>query len=571
MGWGDTLAMATSSPTSSSRWLYGPVPDLLLGGGLWYVALLGLFAVWGADIRNGWGPILAPLLMLLFGTPHHGATLVRVYENSRDRRAYRLFTVWASLLVWGLFVVSVYHIGIGSVFLTVFLTWSPWHYTGQNYGVAVMFLRRRDVPLDAGTKRWLYATFLLSYALTFVSQHSGGAAADYAVINAEWSTYQFLSLGIPRAYAVFAGVALLYAGALVGSAVQLLRRAPLRDVYPALVLVLSQSLWFSVPVLTRYFGVLGGMDAWAAAPEYYFLWVGCGHAVQYLWVTSYYAKKSEGWKGQGPYLARTWLAGALVWTLPALIFAPMAFGNLPFASGLAALISAGVNLQHFILDGAIWKLRDGRVARVLIRSDAAEAPESVGPPRRSWLAPLVWGTGAVCATVMVVYNAEQYFGLRLGFGYGDLGRAERSLDRLAWIGRDNPDGRILLGGRLLASRDVEGALRAYQRAVELLPSVAAWRGIGSVHAARGEWGAAIEAYEQALAIESDGAVLHDLGVAWLERGETKAAHDAFTRALEQNPLRRESWQKLQRTERELGLPVTKLPPASRHPRIGSRD
>ena len=32
-----------------------------------------------------------------------------------------------------------------------------------------MFLRRRGVALDATTKRWFYASFLLSYVATFLA------------------------------------------------------------------------------------------------------------------------------------------------------------------------------------------------------------------------------------------------------------------------------------------------------------------------------------------------------------------------------------------------------------------
>ena len=40
------------------------------------------------------------------------------------------------------------------------------------------------------------------------------------------------------------------------------------------------------------------------------------------------------------------------------------------------LVASVVNLHHFVLDGAIWKLRDGRVARVLLRT--AEGPGETG-------------------------------------------------------------------------------------------------------------------------------------------------------------------------------------------------
>ena len=51
--------------------------DLLLGSGVWYFIAFEIFAVYGAEIRQGGGLVLAPILMLIFGVPHHGATLLR--------------------------------------------------------------------------------------------------------------------------------------------------------------------------------------------------------------------------------------------------------------------------------------------------------------------------------------------------------------------------------------------------------------------------------------------------------------------------------------------------------------
>jgi tetratricopeptide (TPR) repeat protein len=38
------------------------------------------------------------------------------------------------------------------------------------------------------------------------------------------------------------------------------------------------------------------------------------------------------------------------------------------------VLNALINIHHFILDGAIWKLRDGRIARLLIPEETAAAP-----------------------------------------------------------------------------------------------------------------------------------------------------------------------------------------------------
>ena len=49
------------------------------------------------------------------------------------------------------------------VVFTLYLTWSPWHYSGQNYGILLMFARRAGAQPSTLQRRALYTAFLLSY------------------------------------------------------------------------------------------------------------------------------------------------------------------------------------------------------------------------------------------------------------------------------------------------------------------------------------------------------------------------------------------------------------------------
>ena len=64
---------------SSAPWLFGPIPDLLLGCGLLYVTLFVAFLFVGPQIRNAQAHYIFPALILLLSGPHYGATLLRVY------------------------------------------------------------------------------------------------------------------------------------------------------------------------------------------------------------------------------------------------------------------------------------------------------------------------------------------------------------------------------------------------------------------------------------------------------------------------------------------------------------
>jgi len=185
--------MKRARTPSSSPWLFGPVPDLLLGCGLLYWVLFGASLVAGTELRTVQAHYVFPALILLLSGPHYGATLLRVYEQRAERQRYAIFSIYATMLVGAAFVAALYNVVLASWMATLYLTWSPWHYTGQNYGIGAMFLRRRGVDVTPSMKRWLHASFVLSYAVTFFLIH-----AD-SVPNAVPTTaaVRFVPLGLP--------------------------------------------------------------------------------------------------------------------------------------------------------------------------------------------------------------------------------------------------------------------------------------------------------------------------------------------------------------------------------------
>jgi hypothetical protein len=246
------MAVAPSTPRAGG-WLYGPIPDLLLGCGLLYALLFVAFAALGPSLRALQPSFLIPVLILLVSMPHYGGTLVRVYDQRKDRRSYAIFSVWATLLIAALFVWGTLAPVVASWLFTVYITWSPWHYTGQNYGLAVMFLRRRGVSLSPAVKRLFYASFVLAYLLTFLVFHSAMGVVDYNAQGAAASSIVFLPLGIPAAAhrTLFPLAAGAYTATLVASGALLLRRTRARDLVAAAALALTQALWFSIPFAVR--------------------------------------------------------------------------------------------------------------------------------------------------------------------------------------------------------------------------------------------------------------------------------------------------------------------------------
>ena len=533
---------AAAPPNPASRWLYGPWRDLLFGCGLWYVAALGALAFIGPTLRAHQGPLIVSFASLLVLTPHYGATLLRVYEQRDDRRAYALFAVHATALLVALFAVAVHVPIVAAAVFTLYITWSPWHYSGQNFGVAAMLLRRRGVALDGTPRRWLHATFVLSYALTLLALHTGARATDVApVAGGANAPVRFLSLDLdPRlGEPLFVATAVAYVVAIAVAIGALLRRARLADIVPALALIATQALWFSVPLALRRFGVRTGFEPWESGDgAYYFLWIATAHGLQYLWVTAYYAgvgrgtAKTDGWR----YFGKVLLAGALVWTLPAVVFAPGLFGRLPYDGGLAVLVASIVNLHHFVLDGAVWKLRDGRVARILLRPRGE--PEPAGAARSSRLAVAVWALGLGCLVLLVGSELQTDVGLRRAQASGDLDAMESGLERLRAVGRDSARWRNVLAAGLERRGDAAGALREYQRSLALQEQASTWQLVAALRARGGDWAGAAAALERAVALQPTHENAHfELGRALMRIGRPEQAERAFARAAEINPGR----------------------------------
>ena len=90
--------MAVAAPPQR-RWFFGPVSDLGLGCGLLYGGFFAWQALAGPELRATLPYELLPLLTLLLGAPHYGATLLRVYEQREDRRRYAVFAVYLTILL----------------------------------------------------------------------------------------------------------------------------------------------------------------------------------------------------------------------------------------------------------------------------------------------------------------------------------------------------------------------------------------------------------------------------------------------------------------------------------------
>ncbi len=504
------MAARSKGATTASRpprWLFGPAPDLLFGCGVAYMLVFAALAVTGPEATLWLPATILPLLTVVAGGPHYGATLLRAYARKEDRVKYRTVTVMATLGLAVVFLLSLRLHQLGTLVVTLYLLWSPWHYSGQNYGLMLMFLGRRGISPPANLKRLIRASFVLSFLIVIVQLNGENPSASYAPSVQATSgdpteaVYTQLSLGIPTPIqtVLFYALVVAYLATLGVAGVALFRRGSIRDLLPAIALVVTQVVWFSLPAIARQANLSFGLvplDADFAV--YTFHYIAAAHGIQYVWITLYFHRKTHAGSRMSFFYGKSMLAGQLLWGLPALVFAPIMIGSFSYSADVSLLVASTVNLHHFVLDGAIWRLRDDRVGRVLVSeapTAAARGPE-IGRP---WLAALVFGAGAVFVVSQIV-NALEGHVFAQSLERREVAGAERALDHLRFVASDAYHLRLELGLLAQEAGDLDAAIRAFERSVELRPNPGAWYQKALVHAHRAEWELAAISFEGAYAL-----------------------------------------------------------------------
>jgi tetratricopeptide (TPR) repeat protein len=338
-----------------SLWIYRPWLDMIVGCGAWSAPLLLLAYLTASSSTLTWS-VSFYVLALFFNYPHYMATVYRAYHRSEDFNKYRIFTVHTTLLILLTVVVSHFWFRALPFIFTLYLTWSPWHYSGQNYGILMMFARRAGACPANEVRHAMYAAFLFSYGILFLNFHTGPSTDPL-----------FVSLNIPGVVStqlqIVLAVAFLVASAYALS--RLVGEAGWRGMVPSLTLFSTQFLWFLLPTVLSL-----GERLRVPQSRYSTGVLAVMHSAQYLWITSYYAgreARAEGRQNWRPFAYfAVLIAGGIALFIPGPWIASHIF-HFDFTRSFL-IFTALVNLHHFILDGAIWKLRDGRIANLLLNS-----------------------------------------------------------------------------------------------------------------------------------------------------------------------------------------------------------
>jgi hypothetical protein len=314
---------------------------------------------------------------------------------------------------------------------------------------------------------------------------------------------------------------------LIGAAVlirRMLQQRHGRVLAPPLALLLTQALWFVIPAAATIFtGIAAPQTRYSTGV------LALMHSAQYLWITQHFARRdeAEGWSA-----GRYWfvmIAGGMALFLPVPWLASTV-AHLDFTSSVL-IVTAIVNIHHFMVDGVVWKLRDPRVATALT-TDAATAPPERAVLRTRGRQVAI----AAAAIVLIVLAGVDQWRYRLALSESD---PEALQQAIALNPYDAPAQSRLL--RVLVENGSYDAARGHlDRVIASQPANAEARVNAGVLARRtGRIDEAVAQWRGALAINRDQPQVHlYLAEALHEQGKSAEAvphYQAFLESLTRNP------------------------------------
>ena len=504
MGAASTAAVA--GRPAGRVWLWNPAVDLLIGCAGWSLPFLALSAAWaqsGAlDIAYAFS-----LLTLVCNHPHYMATLQRAWSDPERRAAYRPYLIHAGILLAIAAAAMFAYPPLIPAFFTLYVIWSPWHYSGQNFGLLMLFARRAEAQPE---RRLLRAAFLASYVVWLLTVQSRPSSDPYI-----WSlalpavVVNPIALAMTLLFLVLASIALGRMG----------DRSGWRPILPPLVLLASQALWFIAPWLLQVAGGHGVSPLYYSTGALAFM-----HCAQYLWLTSWVARRERGAQAWNPtrYAALLVVGGIALFTAGPWLSSAVLGADLREST---LIFIALINLHHFIVDGALWRLRDPRAAAILFEP----APPPTPQPARTLHPALAWSLAVVLLGLAGLNALQQY-----------LTREDADAGRLALAQRLNPhDSRIdVRRAELLVEGDQRA--QALQTLAPLLEqraaNAAALRLYGALLIADGRYDEALihlRAVERSVGLDPPNLV--NIGVLLARAGRNDEAATALQQAIRLDP------------------------------------
>lgn len=346
-------------------WILSPTIDMFFccGGLVWIFVLLVIgFEALGYQTQiDNFATKFGVVLPVMFNYPHIGASIVRLYSDPVLVQKLRFQAVWAPILLTGLTIAAFAFSEIPPVLLRVYLLLNAFHWCSQAFGIALIYCYKRGytlAPIEKTLFWWSINSAAILYLVHFLSDPSFGKSSFGGVYLARWNILP------PEAFSI----SCVASGVILTLMVAVIARK----------FIVEKQM---MPVPALMVATLGFMSfaTWGHINDVFWLWVGSlFHGSQHLVVSaSYFLKEKMMPQGVSSgqichqlvsrtgstYLAIVVMIGAFIFYA-----IPTVTGEL---SGLGyyvswAIFSATVSFHHYLLDAAVWRLRDRKTRDILL-------------------------------------------------------------------------------------------------------------------------------------------------------------------------------------------------------------
>ncbi len=334
---------------SRTPWLWGKPFDALVIGSASSLVFAAL-AVLATFATPRFGPAIVVVFMHLgiaVNYPHYAATYQLVYrERHKSPRSYKVLLASIPVVLLVVVVAAAYERALLPILLRVYLTWSPYHYAKQHFGIASMYSARKGKPLAAGEKSLLQAAFV-AQALFMIVTLNASSLDPSATQNGTVLLHPILP-----SWTYLVALAFAIAGIVVSLIAYARHRARTGEAWSFMVtlLLVVNFVWFVVPNVwipghTQGPWVGPRLGVWIPVAIPFF------HCAQYLGMTTHRARTT------GP--VRPVILLIVLMLLGYGLFEVTAQG-LEIAVKMTEdhsllLMASIVNVHHFWLDGIVWK------------------------------------------------------------------------------------------------------------------------------------------------------------------------------------------------------------------------
>lgn len=290
------------------------------------------------------------VVLILFNYAHFASSTIRLYTKPGAVGQHRFlaygFPIVALLVVLCAIVQPDL---VGRNFTALFLTWSPYHYAAQAYGLALIYTHRSGFQLSGGEKRCLWWICMLPFLRALINLDDTSVTDVMGVQGIGWvlpdtvtapggpvaTVVRYVVAGVVP-FVFLLPIAFTFAGR---------QRLPVMS----LLLVLVNASWL---VAFSYFDAA--------------VWATVAHSVQYLLIVAFvHARDYPGTPGslRGPrYQMGLFYLLSIVLGIFLFLAVPPVLLNLgtwigrewaPLQCFMMVLVA--INLHHFIVDGYIWR------------------------------------------------------------------------------------------------------------------------------------------------------------------------------------------------------------------------